>query len=186
MKGKWTNEALEEVIGVIGIGTCFLQGPTSHGTYLWAPFCDHLNGWIKSIKNGPRRSVNKRKWCNSHCLDFSYVGMQPVHIPTLAKYEGCRVDTNNIYIVFGMIYQWIVCGFGSNINIYNWTQDKLKVQIHFTWSYEFGPRSWKHDHFTHPYISCPSPFRCFMFCVVENNIQKRTRIQQWLKVNTWS
>jgi len=26
VKGKWTSEALEEVIDAIGIGTCFLQG----------------------------------------------------------------------------------------------------------------------------------------------------------------
>jgi hypothetical protein len=27
-----------------------------------------------------------------------------VHIPTLAKYNGCRVDKNNIYTIFGMVY----------------------------------------------------------------------------------
>jgi len=169
VRGKWTSEALEEVIDAIGIGTCFLwRANKSWNIHLSSP-CGHLNGWTKSIKNGPRRSVNKRKWCNNHCLDFSCVGMQLVHIPTLVKYEGCRVDTNNIYIIFGMVYQGIVGGFGLNIN-------KLKVrihmvQIHFTWSYEFGPRSWKHDHFIRPYISCPSPFKCFMFCVIENNIK---------------
>jgi hypothetical protein len=28
----------------------------------------------------------------------------------------------------------------------------------------------KYDHFTHPYISCPSTLRCFLFYVVQNNI----------------
>jgi hypothetical protein len=29
--------------------------------------------------------------------------MQLAHIPTLAKYEGCKIDTNNIYTILGMV-----------------------------------------------------------------------------------
>ncbi len=61
VRGQWTSEALKEMIDVIIIGTCFLQGVNKSWNIHLSSLCDHLNGWTKSIKNGPRRSVNNRK-----------------------------------------------------------------------------------------------------------------------------
>jgi uncharacterized membrane protein YeiH len=61
VRGKWTSEALKEVIDAIGIGIYFLRGANKSWNIPLSSLCDHLNGWTKSIKNGLMRSVNKRK-----------------------------------------------------------------------------------------------------------------------------